>query len=209
MVPGTETATPERLRRVEEDAARRKEEYEIYVRRTASRRRANQRKLLHPDRDTLCLASLCRAKRGTRRCPSPRSQTSRFNLGAESTWPETASSGAGTPRALPRSVLAAALIGAGLVAGLAMAAVWGPGTETPVDAARYAQFCTPVPAAAVAPEADPSDRRIDVLVPRDIVAPELDGAAHATRIARGEVVEFRSLRRSKVQPWCTACPIWS
>ena len=33
VVPVTETATPERLRRVEEDAARRKQEYEIYVRR--------------------------------------------------------------------------------------------------------------------------------------------------------------------------------
>jgi hypothetical protein len=32
VVPVTETATPERLRRVEEDAARRKEAYEIYVR---------------------------------------------------------------------------------------------------------------------------------------------------------------------------------
>ena len=32
VVPVTETATPERLRRVEEDAARRKQEYEIYVR---------------------------------------------------------------------------------------------------------------------------------------------------------------------------------
>jgi len=32
VVPVTETATPERLRRVEEDAARRKEAYDIYVR---------------------------------------------------------------------------------------------------------------------------------------------------------------------------------
>jgi len=32
VVPVTETATPERLRSVEEDAARRKEAYEIYVR---------------------------------------------------------------------------------------------------------------------------------------------------------------------------------
>ena len=110
---------------------------------------------------------------------------------AKSARPDEAPSLARGRRAVPRSVLAAALIGAGLVAGLAIAAVWAPGTQTPVDAARYAQFCTPVPAAALAPDADPSDHRIDVLVPRDIVAPDLDGAAHATRIARGEVVEFR------------------
>src|SRR6188472_859418 len=110
---------------------------------------------------------------------------------AESTRPADAPSSTRRRRAMPRSVLAATLIGAGLVAGLAIAAAWAPGSETPVDAARYAQFCTPVPPAAVAPDSDPSDHRIDVLVPRDIVAPDLDGAAHATRIARGEVVEFR------------------
>jgi hypothetical protein len=95
------------------------------------------------------------------------------------------------PRAMPNRVLAAALVGAGLVAGLGIAAVWASGPETSVDAARYAQFCTPVPAAAVATDADASDHRIDVLIPRSITAPDLDGDAHATRIARGDVVEFR------------------
>jgi hypothetical protein len=110
---------------------------------------------------------------------------------ADSARPGDAPTLARRPRAMSRSVLAAALIGAGLVAGLAVAAVWAPGTQAPVDATRYAQFCTPVPAAAVAPNADASDHRIDVVVPRNIVAPDLDGDAHATQIARGEVVEFR------------------
>ena len=88
-------------------------------------------------------------------------------------------------------MLAAALIGAGLVAGLAIAAVWAPGTETPVDAARYAQFCTPVPAAAVAPEADP--RIVGSTCWSRATSSLLIWTAlrHATRIARGEVVEFR------------------
>ena len=90
-----------------------------------------------------------------------------------------------------RSVLAAALVGVGLVAGLGIAAVRTSGPKTSVDAARYAQFCTPVPAAAVTTEADPSDHRIDVRVPRTSTAPDLDGDAHATQVARGDVVEFR------------------
>jgi len=94
-------------------------------------------------------------------------------------------------RAMPRRVLAAALIGTGLVAGLAIAAVWAPGSTPAVEEARYAQFCTPVPEAAVATEADTSDHQIDVLVPGGMVPPDQDSDAHATTIARGDVVEFR------------------
>ena len=110
---------------------------------------------------------------------------------AESPRPVGARSSARALRAVPRRVLVTALLGAGLVAGLAVAAVWAPESNSPVDAARYAQFCTPVPEAALANEADAPAHRIDVLVPRDIAAADSDGDAHETPIARGDVVEFR------------------
>ena len=137
---------------------------------TASRRRANQRKLRPPEQHAM------------QPDPSPQS-------------PESHRSGAVPsltrgPRAPSRSVLAAVLVGVGVVAGLAIAAVRTPGPTTTVDAALYAQFCTPVPPAAVTTDADAADHRIDVRVPRTLTAPDLDGDSHATQIARGDVVEF-------------------
>ena len=99
------------------------------------------------------------------------------------------SSSVGRLRAVPRRVLAAALTGTGLVAGLAIAAAWAPGSD-PAVPALYAQFCTPVPAAAVVTEADAPARRIEVRVPRGLVASAIDDEAHSTQIARGDVVEL-------------------
>ena len=93
-------------------------------------------------------------------------------------------------RAVPRSVLAAALIGAGLVAGLAIAAVWAPGTQ---DTHRRRALCAVLHAGSGSGRGDrrgsigSSDRRAG---PARHRRSDLDGSAHATRIARGEVVEF-------------------
>ena len=110
---------------------------------------------------------------------------------AESTRPEGAPSSARGRRAMPRSVLAAALIGAGLVAGLAIAAVGLPEPRHPStpramrsSARRFRQR----------PWRPKRTRRIagsTCWSRATSSAPDLDGAAHATRIARGEVVEFR------------------
>lgn len=94
------------------------------------------------------------------------------------------------PRGMTGKALAAALLGTGLVAGLGIGAVWTPDPGLSADADLYAQFCTPVPAAAVVAEAVEADHRIDVLVPRSSMAPDLDGDSHVTRITRGDVVEL-------------------
>lgn len=104
-------------------------------------------------------------------------------------------SGVGSPipgqGATPRSVWLAAIVGAGLVGGLAIAAVWTSESQASADAALYAQFCTPVPPAAVVAETVDADHRIDVQVPLVAMAPDLDGDSHATQIDRGHVVEIR------------------
>jgi hypothetical protein len=96
-------------------------------------------------------------------------------------------------RAVLERVLAAAAGGSALVAvaGLCIAAFWTPGLGVAANTDLYAQFCTPVPGAAVVPERVSADHRIDVRVPLSAMAPELDGDSHATQILRGEVVELR------------------
>lgn len=87
------------------------------------------------------------------------------------------------------AAMLAAVLAAGLVAGLAIAAVRTP--DPAAAAGLYAQFCTPFPPAAAVDAAVAADHRIAVSVPLSVMAPDLDGNSHATRIARGDVVEFR------------------
>lgn len=93
-----------------------------------------------------------------------------------------------TRHPLPRGALAAAVVGAVLVAGLGIAAVRSPEPET--AAGPYAQFCTPFPPEAAVAAATPADHRIRVSVPLSVRAPDLEGRSHATQLIRGEVVEF-------------------
>ena len=94
-------------------------------------------------------------------------------------------------RTVPTAARVAAVVGAALVAGLAIAAALTPPPQQTVDEAFYDQFCTPVPPAAVVAAAVPADHRIDVRVPPVAGAPDLERDSHATPIGRGNVVEIR------------------
>ena len=113
-----------------------------------------------------------------------------------------------TPRDTSRSVLAAVLVGVGVVVRARHRGRPGPWPDdhpwTPPCMRSSARRSPP---AAVTTDADAADHRIDVRVPRTLTAPDLDGDSHATQIARKTWSNSASLRRLRVQLPCTACPI--